>query len=139
MKKVKRWRYYCDHCKKSGGSAWHMKKHEKTCTANPDRHCGFCEIEGNINDIEKLKSIVEKSVSEFWEETKNFSDTDFHDTDFHIKITENLEKDLLKESKGCPACALAAVRQTKGSEFIQFDYKKAKDQFWLDHPDHYGY
>ena len=135
MRKAKRWRYYCDFCKKSGGSKWHMEKHEKSCTMNPDRTCGFCEFNGDHptkKHKEKLKSIVKKAVGEFWDEAE--IGIDEHPIDYHERITEQLEKDLLKEASGCPACVLAAIRQVKDAEFIQFDYKKAKDQFWEDHP-----
>ena len=36
-------RYYRDFCKKSGGSAYHMRRHESACTANPNRQCGMCD------------------------------------------------------------------------------------------------
>lgn len=129
MKKVKRWRYYCDHCKKSGGSAYHMKNHEKVCTLNPDRNCGFCNIVGNTSYPEDLLLIVKKGV----EITKKFNIDDW--LGGQIKKTgENIDKELLEKSGGCPACTLAAIRQTKDSEFIQFDYEKSKVQFWKDNP-----
>ena len=37
MKAIKKWRYYCDHCKKSGASSFHMAAHERSCTLNPLR------------------------------------------------------------------------------------------------------
>ncbi|KKL05738.1 hypothetical protein LCGC14_2603050, partial [marine sediment metagenome] len=43
MKKVKKWRYYCDFCKKSGASEYHMRNHEKHCTSNPNRECRICD------------------------------------------------------------------------------------------------
>lgn len=42
MRAMKRWRYYCDHCRKVGGSRSAMEKHERGCTANPARICGVC-------------------------------------------------------------------------------------------------
>jgi hypothetical protein len=42
VKAVKRWRYYCDHCKKVSGLRTAMAKHEKGCTLNPARECGVC-------------------------------------------------------------------------------------------------
>ncbi len=129
MRRAKRWRYYCDYCKKSGWSKWYMARHEKVCTKNPNRECGFCEHLGNIVNIEKLKLIVEKTVSGFY-----LGDWSEMIQEKHDKLVSDCEKDLLKESDGCPACSLAAIRQTKDSEFIEFDYKKAKDQFWADNP-----
>lgn len=131
MKKVKRWRYYCDHCKKSGGSAYHMKSHEKRCTGNPERECGFCDIAGNIPYPKELLPIVRAAVAIL---EKSFSSKSF-DSGIDIdEISNRVEKELLGKSGGCPACALAAIRQTKNSEFIQFDYKKAKAKFWKDNP-----
>lgn len=42
MKKVQRWRYYCDFCTKAGMSGFHMKNHELACTKNPARICKMC-------------------------------------------------------------------------------------------------
>lgn len=41
MKVLLRKRYYCDYCKRAGGSRVHMEKHEKGCTNNPKRECGI--------------------------------------------------------------------------------------------------
>ena len=136
MKKIKRWRYYCDYCKKSGGSGGHMKNHEKSCTKNPDRECGFCEVAGFLNNKEKLKAIVKKGISDFY-----FLDFDVQSEKFE-DVQEKISEDLIDESQGCPACALAAVRQTEDSELVQFDYKKYKDLFWNEHnkePDYSDY
>jgi len=35
-------RYYCDHCNKGNGSPSAMRRHERGCTANPQRVCGMC-------------------------------------------------------------------------------------------------
>lgn len=43
-------RYYCDYCKKQGGSASHISRHEKRCTMNPDRECGVCDLLGVAQD-----------------------------------------------------------------------------------------
>lgn len=42
MKTRMRPRYYCDHCGKGSGSAWAMRRHEKSCTANRNRVCLCC-------------------------------------------------------------------------------------------------
>lgn len=44
MRSMKRTRYYCDHCSKSGGSGPAMLKHEAGCTSNPARVCGMCRV-----------------------------------------------------------------------------------------------
>jgi hypothetical protein len=46
MIKKPAFRYYCEFCGKSGGSASHMSRHEKYCTANPNRRCGMCDRAG---------------------------------------------------------------------------------------------
>ena len=42
MRTAMRPRYYCDHCNKGNGSPSAMRRHERGCTANPDRVCGMC-------------------------------------------------------------------------------------------------
>lgn len=42
MRRKPSYRYYCDYCKKSGGSGSAMAIHEKHCTMNPNRVCRFC-------------------------------------------------------------------------------------------------
>jgi len=111
MKKKRKWRYYCDHCKKSGGTEFHMKKHEARCTMNPERVCGTCE------------------------------ESDGHQYDMSILIAELMSGgiDALRDkTEGCPNCMLAAVRQsgimTKDDEDFKevygWDYKIEKEAFW---------
>lgn len=114
MRREKRWRYYCDHCKKSGGSAYHLKRHEERCTANPDRKCGICD---NIGDSPRpIKELI-------------------------IAIGSGGEQGLERVrdiSINCPACILAAIRQSgindKGAEqFIEYDFHKELASFWSDY------
>ena len=42
MRTAMRPRYYCDHCNKGNGSPSAMRRHERGCTANPQRVCGMC-------------------------------------------------------------------------------------------------
>ena len=132
MRKVKRWRYYCDFCKKSGGSKWHMEKHEKICTKNPDRECGFCVINGGsgtsdkriLNRIVKVGSVV---LEKMW------GIVDWESKEFDKK-NDRIIKMLVKYSGGCPACILSAIRLGgENAMLINFDYKKQKEQFWIDH------
>ena len=121
MKKKRVWRYYCEYCKKSGCSSYHMQRHEIICTMNPDRHCGMCDVadipqqpmEDLISSIGDGKSGIEKLR----------------------ELTEN-----------CPACILAAIRQSGVqkftvdadgylnenfiTEFDEFDFKQERDSFW---------
>lgn len=110
MKRIMRWRYYCDHCKKAGNSGFHIARHERGCTNNPQRECrlhGF--ITGQpAPSMEKLLAAVE------------------HDA----KLTK-----LRAVAHNCPACILAALRQSnvmmvdgEGMPFFpEFDFKKERD------------
>jgi hypothetical protein len=56
MKIIKKNVYYCDHCKKKGLSAVHIRNHEGRCTNNPDRWCGACENANTKEIVEALKA-----------------------------------------------------------------------------------
>lgn len=118
MKKKRVWRYYCEFCKKSGCSAGHMKRHEIHCTNNPNRKCGMCSEAGLYQQpIEDLIKALGKGDKEG---------------------VDNLRE----KADGCPACMLAAIRQSKlqfydvdedgyhGFYVDSFDYKKEKEEFW---------
>lgn len=51
MKVRKKNVYYCEHCKKKGLAAHVIIKHEKGCTANPNRICGICDNEKGVVEI----------------------------------------------------------------------------------------
>jgi hypothetical protein len=110
MKRVKRWRFYCEHCGKSSGSGRHMSRHEKGCTTNPDRHCGMCGRQGVGGLVESLGAGDEAGVDR-----------------------------LRGATNGCPACMLAAIRQS-GLQYppdaespgyrVPFDFKAAQNDWW---------
>ncbi len=143
MKKVKRWRYYCDYCKKSGGNGGHMKKHELSCTANPDRKCGFCyQAEVEQPKTQDMIDLVNKFVTSVsWGNSDECSNT------LKDGVTEKqVLKELRELTNNCPACILTAMRLTTTTGLFltkSFDFQKEKKVFWLDHPreypDHYGY
>ena len=85
MKSVLRMRHYCDFCKKSTGTKPSMEKHEKSCTANPERVCRMC----SFADLEQqpFADLVKANTFEGFEALK-------------------------KLAQGCPACILAAERAT---------------------------
>ena len=93
MRQVKRWRYYCDHCKKSGCSKHHMAKHEKGCTMNPHRECGVCAM---------------------WLGGCNEPMADL------IAALGNGYASLREKCENCPACTLAALRQAPCNHGMQF-------------------
>lgn len=131
MKKVKRWRYYCEFCKKSGGNAGHLQRHEKGCTNNPNRHCCFCDHGGDQKPIKELIAIVKKHVTpktiilekDYGMESVSMTPGDSPETAL---------KELRDTTENCPACILSAIRQFGHPYFWEslFDFKKEKDAFW---------
>ena len=116
MKSLKKWRYYCDFCGKSGGSKYHMLKHEKHCTKNPNRICRICYTaqlsQQTLDDLRKA-------------------------------FNEGGMNQLRQTSENCPMCILATIRSylpTKGTydpefnlNFEGFDFKKELKEFWDEH------
>lgn len=115
MKVAMRKRYYCDHCKKSGGSRVHMEKHEAGCTLNPNRKCGFCEHGETVT--QPMPDLIAALGN---------------------GDAEGMAK--LRELAGnCPGCILAALRQSQAltpwtlnpqGTYFEFDFKKESAAFW---------
>ncbi len=106
MRREKRWRYYCDHCKKSGGSGGHIAKHERGCTMNPARVCGMC----------KAAEIEQQPMSVL--------------TAAFVEFGLN---GLQAAAEGCPACTLAGIRQSPMPETMEpFDFKAETTMWWRD-------
>ena len=129
MRKVKRWRYYCEFCKKSGGSGGHMQKHENGCTLNPKRHCGMCDISGGFQEpIESLVAIVEKHIYMAVDVCK-------HSGIESITVLgdrKGMLAELGDKTENCPACMMAAIRQAGVPvPATGFDYKDHYKEFWL--------
>lgn len=112
MRRKPAYRYYCEFCGKSSGSGGHMSSHEKHCTANPNRKCRMCGRIGIEGLIETLGDGSEREVGE-----------------------------LRKVANGCPACMLAAIRQSKlqcgwdeegGGFSVPFRYSEEKARFWAE-------
>jgi hypothetical protein len=111
MRQMKRWRYYCDHCKKSGGRGPDMLRHELRCTLNPARSCRVCEI-GGLSPAPLAELVVlAKSLG-----------------DESNTIPEAELKKLSDAADGCPGCILAAHRQA--GVHSTFDFKKAMEPIW---------
>lgn len=90
MRKKKVWRYYCEFCRKSGCSGGHIAKHERACTANPNRVCRMCKLVGATQ-----KPLAELLAA--FDGGQSPADTD------SLRELESV-------AEGCPACMLAAVR-----------------------------
>ena len=126
MRKEQRWRYYCDFCQKAGGSGGHIAKHEKSCTANPDRSCSYCRYAGPVADLTAVLAS--------------------RGTDWHAGMDA-----LRAVTNGCPGCILAATRQSYGRLDVStedawwddgggnerkfgFNFQKEKAIWWSNHP-----
>ena len=119
MKAVKRWRYYCDHCKKVSGLRSAMEKHEKGCTLNPARECGICaflntggaplaDLLALLPDATKFKRM------ESWDAGEEFGGSGEYEVVDDEGLREAVHAVLpkLRElTDNCPACILAALRQ----------------------------
>lgn len=81
-------RYYCDHCNKGSGSPSAMRRHERGCTANPQRVCGMCE---------KLAEEVGTPPAPPRDELVRIMDTEGFAA-------------MCKAAEDCPACILSALR-----------------------------
>lgn len=129
MRKVKRWRYYCEFCKKSGGSGSHMAKHEKACTMNPDRVCGMCKaLEQEQPNLTELMALLPNPGDylikhEIWEELPGLDG-----------VVERSMPELREKSGNCPACILAALRQAKipVRAIESFNFTEECKTFWVD-------
>jgi len=139
MRKVKRWRYYCEFCKKkSGGSEGHMARHEKSCTMNPDRICKMCKYGEDaqpsiIDMLEALKiALITKEIEKF-----KIDNDLFESETYKIENEKEAVEKLREIANGCPMCMLAAIRQTgyPAPLFSSFDFKKEKEIFWTEFRD----
>jgi hypothetical protein len=113
MTRKQTWRYKCDFCGKTGYSAGSMGKHEKHCTANPNRECRVCKmVEGEQKSADELLAAAWRG----------------------LEVLEDI-------ADGCPACMLAAIRRIpvhypggtaddEGDEFSKWKFKDAMKQIW---------
>ncbi len=122
MRKKRSWRYYCDHCGKSGGSGGAMSQHERHCTLNPTRECRMCALAGGAPT--SMPRLI-------------------------AALRGNGVVGAREAADGCPACVLAAIRQDRRERGIDmrkmdgpeaeaewnrydFDYKKEAQAFMDD-------
>lgn len=124
MKTKRVLRYYCEFCKKSGCGKFHILKHERVCTNNPNRACGFC-VHIRYDDSDYKVPTTSKLLAIFSE--KGYSA-------------------MRKRCQACPACTLAVLRQSKAlanykpdedggaprADWADFDFKTEARQFWED-------
>lgn len=129
MKTVKKNVYYCDYCKKRNLSAFHMRSHEESCTANPDRKCHLCKEQRDIKIfIEKLKDRFEIKECEPDEFTS-------HTQEVVWEGKKIMLDEILEFTEGCPNCTLAILRQTRLNYEIfgfKYNYKAELSDWWAD-------
>ena len=130
MKRVKKWRYYCEFCKKSGASGGHMARHEKSCTLNPDRVCRMCKapLDGWREDQPEMVDMI-KALDIAVIDKHEVEDSEV----YTIKNEKEAVEALRDVANNCPACMLAALRQ-HGYPFLfdSFSFKDEKERFWSD-------
>lgn len=121
MRTAMRPRYYCDHCNKGNGSPSAMRRHERGCTANPQRACGMCSMlarEGGPEPAPPLPILLDTL------DTEGF-------------------KAMCELANDCPACILSALRTKNGLDpetgpFVagpadgreSWSYAQAKTAWW---------
>jgi len=131
MKQIKRWRYYCDFCKKAGGSKGHIIRHEKSCTLNPNRICNVCL---------SLLEVEQKSISQLLEilpDGRNFIEEEIAGMISYGTLGKEVEKHMpkLRElTENCPACIMAALRQAgiPVPMVESFNFTKEMKSIWAD-------
>jgi hypothetical protein len=121
MTKRKVWRYYCEFCRKSGGSAGHMSTHEKHCTLNPNRSCRMCDsntpIPNHLLALKITSGLVKDPIKGHHEDRESMS----------VEVLEQVRQSV----DGCPACILAIIRQS--NQFPDnWSYKKAAEEWWAE-------
>jgi len=126
-------RYWCEFCKKTGGSAGHMKRHESGCTKNPNRICKMCQhIEGGVDQksiAELIALLPDASKLPHW--TNEIDGQIWLNSDANPIVNAALPA-LRAAANDCPACIMAALRQAKIPVSIasDFDYKKEVEKVW---------
>jgi len=113
------WQYRCDFCGKRGYSSGHMKSHEKSCTANPDRECRMhLKLMGAKQDrtARELSGLLAMGKPMYG------------------------MSELREASDNCPVCILAAIRQSNIQKWdgdpespgidLKFDFKAEMKEAW---------
>lgn len=130
MKTKKVNRYYCDFCGKGGCSAGHMKKHESRCTNNPNRECGMCLIDDEYTGEARQKPMAE--LVAIMPDKAIIGTPEYLNEETNV-LVESAMASLREATEECPACMLAALRQSGWSGHVDFNFKKemefAMEQF----------
>jgi len=103
MRTVLRKRYYCDFCKKAGGSAYHMRIHEERCTLNPERKCGVCAI---LEEKQPAMATLLEPFAGIKAVKDEYGYLSFDDAALGVALAE------VRKVSNCPACIMATIRQS---------------------------
>jgi len=136
MKKKRVWRYECEYCGKKKYSAGAMSTHEKHCTMNPDRECRMCKLlEVDQQPIKNLLAFL-PDPSEYDLPVIVNAYMDGGEWGLLSKDINTAMPVILQIADGCPACALAALRQrgypTDIFMMVDWSYKAAKEAMWVE-------
>jgi hypothetical protein len=106
MRRALRWRYYCDFCKKAGNSGFHLKRHESSCTLNPDRVCRMCKaFDGWQPGMPDMLALLPDPYV-------GIKDESSEEADDAVRVAVAAALPALRELCGhCPVCVLSALRQ----------------------------
>lgn len=126
MKTVLRKRYYCEFCKKAGGSAYHMRIHEERCTLNPKRKCGVCVM---LTEEQPTMAALRKPFAGI-ELTKD----EWGNVSFDTGAVDLALAQVREVSNNCPACIMAAIRQSgiPVPAVSDFNFTKEMRSVWSD-------
>jgi len=123
MKSRQVWRHTCDFCKKSLLKRPAMEKHERYCTANPNRECRMCALIGEepaapAGELAKMIAPPPMFTDEALQEWRASALPQF--------------AALRERTSGCPACMLAALRQAGVHSLdVDWDFSVAA-KAWMD-------
>ena len=141
-------RYYCDFCKKSGCSKFHLQQHESSCTANPDRVCRMCKfVADDGGDCEQkpmaeLLALLPKGPCqvcggkhvEIHANSLGAAETFscLHCDELRARTTLAMAT-LRQATDNCPMCILSALRQAGLCGYVgteNFDFKKERESLF---------
>lgn len=115
-------RHYCDYCKKAMSQRPAMERHERVCTMNPNRHCDICET--SCLDGTELAELIAVLPQEPDIKSQTWND------EIDAAITAAIPT-LRNKADGCPACMLAALRQSGMIKFaVTWSYGDEHSKFW---------
>lgn len=112
-----------------------MSVHEKRCTRNPHRICGFHKE--YIQEPQKeIEEILEELIPKIVDINRILLNNIIYDEDRTLII-----QTLLEITSGCPACVLATIKQSPFLQTLQldFDYQSEVNLVFEDYKDTMNY